>query len=106
MGCASCGKKYRGVGATRSRMRFQRVGSRRIAVKVDEPKAPESVGVTVQAQQEAPIAVPEFTEAVDHSTGIAIAVIKEGGAGEMQVPNTLPQPEPVVVETVPNPSQE
>jgi hypothetical protein len=57
--------------------------------------------VTVQAQQEAPIAVPEQNIPVDHATGTPIAVIKDGSFGEMPVPNTLPQPEDVVVVDTP-----
>lgn len=107
MGCSGCGSKYRGARAARTR--YVRVGKRRIPQKmepnsIEKLSMPEAQGTVVEQQQQLePIAVTPIDPPVDHSTGQFISVIKEGAAGEQQIPDTMPQPEPVTI--VPTPGQ-
>lgn len=87
MGCSSCGQRYR-----RSTAAYQR--NMRMSTRLR--RAAGTPKVTVQPQQEQPIAAPKPDNgAEDPSTGHLINVIKNGSSGEAQVPR---EDSPVTVE--------
>ncbi len=69
-------------------------------MKIPEEKA----SVTVQQQQEAPINVTPIVTPTEPASGTSIAVIETGYMGERHIPNTLPQPENLVVVDTPKES--